>query len=415
MTSAAPTNAAPSGLVAVRTKVLGSVFEDLKIAPDRVRTLEDPPTAGNAEGRSALVGVEASAPNVAALASRILQFAEREAGSDGTLCVFCLGERRDAEIALLRNALWPAWHVVALYETSNRQITRVAIGERRDLGRGCGQRGRVVVARRSAAVLAPDATVLKFDKNAAGWNGNPGTPGYAHFRWMRQYVGTFADASRARRILDFGCGAGWVGIEAVLAARATNTSADPELAAFDPSSEMVKLAEENARASKITRFVGRTGFGEAPPFPAAGEERFDLVISSGVISFSGDQARWIDGLLSTLAPGGTLVIGDIHRESAGMQRRRAEKPLLPVREMNARTREEVRALLEKRGLVFEAWCGYQLSRPVPELMHWQEKKLGGVLSGALLGWNRRATAREARSGSQSPNRFDSWVMRFRAP
>jgi 16S rRNA G1207 methylase RsmC len=88
---------------------------------------------------------------------------------------------------------------------------------------------------------------------------------------MRRFVGTFAPAdwmrASAGRILDFGCGAGWVGIEAALAAGASRV----ELCAFDPSPQMVKLAEENARASGIARFAARTGFGEDPPFPAAGE------------------------------------------------------------------------------------------------------------------------------------------------
>jgi hypothetical protein len=83
--------------------------------------------------------------------------------------------------------------------------------------------------------------------------------------------------------------------------------------------------------------------------------------------------------------------------------------------MNARTREEVRAALERRGFAFEAWCGYQLTYPIPQLSHWSERKLGGALNGPLLWWNRRACARELASGAKDPDRFDSWVMRLRAP
>ena len=53
-------------------------------------------------------------------------------------------------------------------------------------------------------MLSPDATVSKFDANAGGWNGEPGRPGYAHFRWMRKYVALFAKAREARRILEAG-------------------------------------------------------------------------------------------------------------------------------------------------------------------------------------------------------------------
>ena len=141
------------------------------------------------------------------------------------------------------------------------------------------------------------------------------------------------------------------------------------------------------------------------------------MLSSGVISFAPDAERWLDGLASTLDHGATLVIADIHRESRGMRRRRAERPLLPVREMNARTRDEVRAMLERRGFTFERACGYQLTRPVPQLMHWSEQRLGGALNPLLLWWNRRAAERDlARAGDPGdPDRFDSWAMRLRAP
>src|SRR5262249_30184583 len=142
---------------------------------------------------------------------------------------------------------------------------------------------------------------------------------------------------------------------------------------------------------------------------AAGEAPFDLVISSGVISFAPDASRWLDGLARTVGKGGTLVIGDIHRESKGMRRRRERKPLLPVREMNAKTRTEVRAELERRGFAFDAEAGYQLTRPVPELMHWSETKLAGSLNPLFLKLNRMRAGR----ANDRPERFDSWVLRFR--
>ena len=141
-----------------------------------------------------------------------------------------------------------------------------------------------------------------------------------------------------------------------------------------------------------------------------GEAPFDLVYSSGVISFARDRESWLDGLVRTLAIGGTLVIGDINRASLGMQKRRYQKSLLPLREMNAFTREEVRAALEQRGLAFEHWAGYQVTRPIPQLMHWNETRLRGALSRPLLWVNRAASAL---LGDKHPERFDSWVMRFR--
>jgi SAM-dependent methyltransferase len=385
---------------------LAPVLEDLGIRADRVRTIGDPPTA-HSEGRHALVGVPAERRDAAGLAPAILEFAERETSADGTLLVFLASVREEAELAAFRNALWPAFHVVAFYRLSNREVARATLEKREILRRGSGLTGVALVARRRATVLAPDATVKKFDRNASGWNGEPGGPGYAHFRWMRRYVARFADTRSARRILDFGCGAGWVGIEAALSAAEHGPA--PELCAFDPSPEMVKIAEENARAAGLAHFTGRTGFGEDPPFPAAGEAPFDLVYSSGVISFAGDRERWLDGLARALAGGGTLVIGDINRRSRGMQQRRDTKALLPLREMNACTREEVRSGLEARGLVFESWAGYQLTRPIPQLMHWNETRLAGVLSRPLLWSNQLACAL---IGGARPDAFDSWVMRL---
>ena len=382
----------------VRTAPLELVLAHLGLRADRTCTVGDP---ARAPGRTLLAGVRPGDRGVEAAAGELLALAGE---GPGPALLLLEGDREERELARWRNALWPVLHVGALYRLSHKGIVRESLGGTEALRGATGIHGVLLVAERREAVLAPDTTVAKFDKNAAGWDGDPSSPGYPHFRWMRRFVGTFAPADRlrgAKRILDFGCGAGWVGIEAALAAPGA------ELCAFDPSPEMVKLAEGNARASGIARFASRTGFGEDPPFPAAGEAPFDLVLSSGVLSFAPDPERWLDGLARTVAPGGTLVIGDLNRESKGMRRRRETKPLLPVREMNARTREEVRAALEWRGFRFEAWAGYQLTSPVPELMHWSERKLGGALSGALLRWNR------LRSGAPDhPERFDSWVIRF---
>ncbi|MCA8978928.1 MAG: class I SAM-dependent methyltransferase, partial [Planctomycetes bacterium] len=265
---------------------------------------------------------------------------------DGLVLVGVAGKPSDEELSEVRNRLWPLLHVVALYELSAEGTHRRTNARRELVDPDACAPCTLLAARRRTHVMSPDATVEKFDQNAAGWNGEAGSAGYPHFRWMRKHVALFADVPPGKRILDFGCGAGWVGIEAALRFEAR------ELAFFDPSPEMVRIAEDNCRTAGIAHFTGRTGFGEAPPF--ADDEPFDLVLSSGVISFSPDPERWFSGLLACLAPGGQLVIGDIHRDSRGMRRRRRVKPLLPVRELNAWTRDEVRRELERRGLVHRA-------------------------------------------------------------
>jgi len=391
----------------VQKKGLALVIEDLGLHAAEVATIGEQRTSSASGPRTAVATVPAVDIDPVKAARELTAFARKETSEDGALLVLLEGQRSDRQLAGFRNALWPFAHVVALYRLTDRGIARQKLAGTEALGPASGLSGTVLVAHRRERVLAPDATVAKFDQNAAGWDGKPGSPGYAHFRWMRRYVGTFAPAdwmrSSVRRILDFGCGAGWVGIEAALAAPGA------ELCAFDPSPEMLKIAAENARKSGIAQFSARAGFGEDPPFPAAGEPPFDLVISSGVISFSPHPNRWLDGLARTVAPAGKLVVGDANRESKGMRERRETKPLLPVREMNAQTREEVREGLEERGFAFEDWAGYQLSSPVPELMHWSERRLAGALNPALLLWNK------TRAGRDRPERFDSWVMRLSRP
>lgn len=305
----------------------------------------------------------------------------------------------DATLAAWRNELWPQLHAVAVVESSGGASRRRTLSGRAP-HEGSLPDGTYLVLRRRAWVMSPQATVEKFDSNAVGWNGHPGSPGYPHFRWMRRYVGRFVDPSGARRILDFGCGAGWVGIEAAKGAPGAT------LRFFDPSPEMVRQATENARAEGIADAEGRPGFGEDPPYPGDGEEPFDLVLSSGVVSFSPDRERWFDGLAAAVAPGGRLVIGDIHRRSAGFEKRRAKKPLLPVRELNALIPGEARGALEERGFTFVRSRGYQLTWPIPQAMHYSETRLKGLLSPPLLWANRLAS----RWFGGAQDRFDSWVM-----
>ncbi len=322
---------------------------------------------------------------------------------DGTVMVYLKDARPVAEITRWRNALWPWLHVVAHGRLEPGKATVDTLGARTELALPLQKRGHLLVARRREHVLSAANTVLKFDKNAGGWNPTPGSRGWAHYRWMRRYVGTFAPVKAGARVLDFGCGAGWCGIEAALSA------ADTSLSMFDPSPELCQGAEANARSAGLKQVSVRPGFGEEPPFPAKDEARFGHVISSGVVSFAPDFKRWFDGLADTIAPGGTLVIGDVHRESKGMRSRRQRKPLIAAREMNGMTREEARAELEARGFRFVKAAGYQLTSPWPEAMHVSDTKLGGALTPLILAWNKIS------AGGGDPGRFDSWVMQFSAP
>lgn len=384
------------------------VFLDLGLAAGDVRVIDPAPPPGDRkvhrpEPGSVLVGQIGTGLDIPHAAAKYRGLAESVLVPEGWALFYFKDARATIELARWRNALWPWLHALAWYHLGGGRIERETLAGRTPIEGATQREGVLLAARTRAQALSPDTTVEKFDSNAAGWNGEPGKPGYAHHRWMRRYVGRFARPQAGARVLDFGCGAGWVGIEAV------DGVPGAVLRAFDPSPQMVRIATENARASGVADFEGRTGFGEDPPYPAPGEAPFDVVYSSGVISFSPQQERWLAGLVRAVAPGGVLVIGDIQREARGMRRRRAQRPLLPVREMNARTGQEVRALLESRGFRCEAQAGYQLTWPVPQLAHLSDARLGGALSPLLLGANRLL------AGRLDASRFDSWVLRLRAP
>jgi len=361
--------------------------------------------AARAQPGHVLVAPVGYAPDLGRAVSTWRQRSQGRLADDGAVILFLKGERPNAELARWRNALWPWLHAVALVRLGADGARLSSLNADERLSSAPSSRGVLILCRRREHVLSPETTIEKFDQNAAGWNAAPSSGSYGHFRWMRRLVGTYARASSApARVLDFGCGAGWIGIEAARLAPGA------ELCAFDPSPELVRAAEENARAAGIARFQARQGFGEDPPFPAAGEAPFDAVYSSGVVSFSPDHERWADGLARCVAPGGALVVADINPASRGMQWRRRTKPLLPARELNALEARAMREMLEARGFAFRRGSYYQLTRPIPQAMHFSDTRLRGLLSGPLLLLNRAAAGLDARSGSHVPSLFDSWVM-----
>lgn len=387
------------------------ILEDLGLAADDLQLVDPappPPTGRKAAptlepGHPLLVGQIGAGVDAKSFSKRLIERADAALPEDAPVLLFLKDLRPDAQLAAWRNGLWPWLHVVCVYRIQGGRAERETLQGRASLEGTCSIDGVMLVGRRKSHVLSPAATVEKFDQNAPRWNGEPGGRGYGHFRWMRRYVGLFGEPRSGQRILDFGCGAGWVGIEAALAAGGA------PLRSFDPSPEMVRITTDNARESGLTDFEGRTGFGEAPPFPAEGEDRFDHVISSGVVSFSPNISAWVSGLAGTVAPGGRLVVGDINLDSRGMRKRRVNKVLLPAREMNARTASEIRERLEAAGFRHLRTAGYQLTWPVPEAMHFSDTRLGGLLTPLFLAANRM------RAGSASLASFDSWVMSFDGP
>ena len=340
------------------------------------------------------------------------QLAGDRVSTDGHLFIHLAGRRPDTELARWRNGLWPNFHVGTRYIFEpTGDITKTLLhGPARLEGPpakpGSIRVGELLCARTCDHVRSPELTALKFDTNAAAWNGNPSKADYLHHRWMRKFVARFTPKRGHKRVLDFGCGAGWVGIEAALHQGAE------QLRFFDPSPEMVRISTENAKAAGVLDAAGATGFGEEPPYPNAEDEAFDLVLSSGVLSFARDREAWYDGLARTVKPGGTLVFGDLNPSSIGMRKRRHKKPMLPIRELAAAPRDEARAAMEARGFRCEESCGYQLTDPVPQLLHLDATRLNGALAHPLSWCNRLASGIDRAAGGPLKPFFDSWVMRF---
>jgi SAM-dependent methyltransferase len=303
----------------------------------------------------------------------------------------------EASLAALRNALWPVLHVNRVYRSrQGRPIERIEVESRRTLdGTSADHDGFVLVALRRLTAMSPTFTQEKFDRKASGWNGHPGSPGYGHFRWMRRLLSDLSPPRAGERVLDAGSGAGWVGIEAGKKAKLAR------LAAFDPSSEMVKFVVQNARDNGL-EIDARVGFVEEPPF----QEQFDLVYNSGVISFAPEPQRFLDGIDRVVKKGGRLVIGDLNPNSSGFARRRREKAVLPNRELNGVSRDRICEWLTARGYTVEFKRFYQLTWPIPEIAH----RSGHFVCACLLGLNRAATAIDGLLGSPLESLFDSWIV-----
>ncbi len=340
---------------------------------------------------------DATSPSVAAGA-----VCAADAALDATGTVIISGERtidvRGA--ATLRDHLWPALHVTRVYLMKRGEpIERLGIHGGTRLDARAERDGYVVTAMRRVHAMSPEVTAEKFDGTAAGWNGDPESPAYGHFRWMRRLLAVLARPRPGERVLDAGSGAGWVGLEAALMGA--------RLSAFDPSPEMVRFVERNAKELGVD-VDARVGFMERPPF----DEPFDLVLNSGVISFAPDPDVFLDGLDPLVKPGGRLVIGDINPRSRGFRRRRRDRPILPSRELNGLPRETMIRKLEARGYRVEFVRYYQSSWPFPELLFKTKRKLVGWI---ILQWNRLASAADAAFGSRMASRFDSWIVGARKP
>ena len=140
-----------------------------------------------------------------------------------------------------------------------------------------------------------------------------------------------------RRILDVGCGTGY--LLGRLAARAPQPEA---LSGIDAAPAMIRVAGDAATDGRL-RFV--VGTAARLPWPAA---TFDLVVSTTSFDHWADQRAGLAECARVLAPGGWLVLADLF-----------SAPLLPTllagRRGKARTRRRAAHLLTAAGLRSPQW------------------------------------------------------------
>ena len=290
-----------------------------------------------------LLGPIGAGLDIAAACRLYRQRGEKALPAGAPALLYLKDARPDEELARWRNHLWPWLHLSALYRVAGGRAERETLHGREGLAGECARPGVVLLGRNRRDALSPRTTVEKFDANARrlepaarrararalpldaalGGRARAAAAGSAH------------PGLRLRRGLDRDRGG---------AARGRR-----EPAGFDPSPEMVRAAEANAREAGVDRLRGAHGLRRGPAVPGDGEPPFDLVLSSGVISFAPDLERWLDGLC---ARGRARRHARRRRHEPALARhapRRATRPLLPAREMNALPAEEVRAALSARG------------------------------------------------------------------
>jgi ubiquinone/menaquinone biosynthesis C-methylase UbiE len=140
-----------------------------------------------------------------------------------------------------------------------------------------------------------------------------------------------------RRILDVGCGTGY--LLGRLAARAPHAET---LAGIDAASAMIEAARSAATDDRL-RFV--VGTAEQLPWPAAS---FDLVVSTTSFDHWADQRAGLAQCARVLAPGGCLVLADLFSVLL-------LPTLLAGRRGKARTKRRATRLVTAAGLHSPQW------------------------------------------------------------
>jgi ubiquinone/menaquinone biosynthesis C-methylase UbiE len=184
--------------------------------------------------------------------------------------------------------------------------------------------------------MARDHDVVPFDRRAPGYEA--GWRGRLHRDIAHRAAGlALGCAPRPRRVLDVGCGTGYL-----LRQLASLAPEAEQLNGIDPAPAMIETARDMADDDRL-RFSA--GVAEQLPFPDAS---FDLVVSTTSFDHWADQQAGIDECVRVLVPGGHLVLAD--QFSAWLL-----PSLVLWRRGRARTKRRATRLLNAAGLRSLQW------------------------------------------------------------
>lgn len=116
---------------------------------------------------------------------------------------------------------------------------------------------------------------------------------------LRRDFLTFASPNPGDRVLDVGCGPGWLAIWAAQQAR--------EVVGCDRSKRIIKIAKSNARKSGAANVVFHTADATSLPYP---NESFDVVIATTLIYLLPQRERGFAELVRVTVPGGRVATLD---------------------------------------------------------------------------------------------------------
>ena len=165
-------------------------------------------------------------------------------------------------------------------------------------GAGQPRMGRGRLACQTAAVT-PHRDVAAFEARAAGYE--EGWRGRLHHDIADRTAVLALSASTApRRVLDIGCGTGYL-----LRLLARQWSQARELAGIDPARSMIEAAAGSARDERLRFSVGAA---ERLPYP---DSSFDLIVSTTSFDHWSDQQAGVRECARVLMPGGHLMLVDL--------------------------------------------------------------------------------------------------------